>query len=245
MSPLLLTLAAFASTLAGGLLALKFRDDLHYVLGFTAGVLLGVVSFEVLPEIFELAREHQFDADGAMVALVVGFILFHSLEKFLLVHPAHEQGYKAHHHPHAGVASAAALIGHSFMDGVGIGLGFQVSTPVGITVALAVIAHDFSDGLNTVSLMLRHHNTTRKAVLMLVLDALAPVLGAAATLVLQVPPYWLMVYLGFFAGFLLYIGVADILPEAHSGARPSTSIKLIGLTCLGAALVYVALGHAH
>ena len=78
MSPLLLTLAAFASTLAGGLLALKFKDDLHYVLGFTAGVLLGVVSFEVLPEIFELAREHQFDADGAMVALVVGFILFHS-----------------------------------------------------------------------------------------------------------------------------------------------------------------------
>ena len=52
-----------------------------------------------------------------------------------------------------------------------------------------------------------------------------------------------MVYLGFFAGFLLYIAVADILPEAHSGAKPSTSIKLIGLTCFGAALVYVALGH--
>lgn len=245
MSPLLLTLAAFASTLAGGLLALKFRDELHYVLGFTAGVLLGVVSFEVLPEIFELAHEHQFDANGAMVALVVGFILFHALEKFLLVHPAQEMGYKAHHHPHAGVASAAALIGHSFMDGVGIGLGFQVSVPVGLTVAAAVIAHDFSDGLNTVSLMLRHHNTTRKAIFMLVLDALAPVLGAAATLVLQVPPYGLMVYLGFFAGFLLYIGVADILPEAHSGAKPATSIKLIGLTCLGVAMVYAALGQGH
>jgi ZIP family zinc transporter len=242
MSPILLSIATLLSTLGGGLLALKFRDDLHYILGFTAGVLLGVVSFDVLPEIFELAHEHQFDASGSMIALVVGFILFHSLEKFLLVHPAHEQGYKAHHHPHAGLASAAALAGHSFMDGVGIGLGFQVSPTVGVTVAMAVIAHDFSDGLNTVTLMLRHHNTTRKALLMLALDAIAPVLGVAATLFLHIPPYWLMVYLGFFAGFLLYIGVADILPEAHSGAKPATSVKLIALTCLGAAFVYTLLG---
>jgi ZIP family zinc transporter len=204
-----------------------------------------VVSFDVLPEIFSLAHEHQFDANAGMVALVVGFVLFHSLEKFLLVHPAQEQGYKAHHHPHAGMASAAALVGHSFMDGVGIGLGFQVSDAVGMTVALAVVAHDFSDGLNTVSLMLRHHNTTRKAMLMLVLDALAPVAGAVATLWLHIPPFGLMLYLGFFAGFLLYIGVADILPEAHSGAKPATSVKLIGLTCLGAGLVYSLMGLLH
>lgn len=242
MSAILLSIATLLSTLGGGLLALKFRDDLHYILGFTAGVLLGVVSFDVLPEIFELAAEHHFDASGAMIALVGGFLLFHAMEKFLLVHPAQEEGYATHHHPHAGMASAAALVGHSCMDGVGIGLGFQVSPTVGMTVALAVIAHDFSDGLNTVSLMLRHHNTTRRSLIMLVLDALAPVLGAASTLLLHIPPYWLMVYLGFFAGFLLYIGVADILPEAHSGAKPATSIKLIGLTCLGAAFIYGVLG---
>ena len=40
------------------------------------------------------------------------------------------------------------------MDGVGIGLAFQVSNAVGIVVAVAVIAHDFCDGLNTVGLML-------------------------------------------------------------------------------------------
>ena len=48
----LLSLATFASTLGGGLFALRFRDRLHYLLSFTAGVLLGVVSFEVLPEVF-------------------------------------------------------------------------------------------------------------------------------------------------------------------------------------------------
>jgi zinc transporter ZupT len=42
--------------------------------------------------------------------------------------------------------------------------------------------------------------------------------------------------LGFFAGFLLYIGASDILPEAHS---KNSSSKLIGLTILGALLVFL------
>jgi len=87
--------------------------------------------------------------------------------------------------------------------------------------------------------MLRHRNTTRRSAVMLVLDAVAPVLGATSTLLFQVPATTLMLYLGFFAGFLLYIGVSDILPEAHSGARPATAVRLLGLTSLGAAFIFV------
>ena len=61
-----------------------------------------------------------------------------------------------------------------------------------------------------------------------------------ATLVFEVPPATLMLYLGFFAGFLLYISASDILPEAHSQASPATAVKLIGLTCLGAAFIFFA-----
>ena len=239
MSAVLLSLATLLSTFTGGLFALRFRDRLHFILSFTAGVLLGVVSFDILPAIFELAREQGIDATGAMIALVVGFLLFHSLEKFVLVHHAHETDYAVHQHPKIGVLSALALAGHSFMDGVAIGLAFQVSAAVGITVAVAVIAHDFCDGLNTVSLMLVHRNTTLRAFGMLVLDALAPVLGAASTLVFRVPAAMLMLFLGFFAGFLLYIGASDILPEAHSQERSGVTGSLIGLTCLGAAFMFV------
>ena len=240
MSALLFSLATLFSTSVGGLFALKFRDSLHFILSFTAGVLLGVVSFEILPEIFELAHARGLDATGAMIALVVGFLFFHSLEKFVLVHQAHEADYAAHHHPHVGVLSALSLVGHSFMDGVGIGLAFQVSPAAGTIVALAVIAHDFCDGLNTVSLMLVHHNTTRRAIAMLVLDALAPVLGAVSTLVIRVPSSFLVLYLGLFAGFLLYIGASDVLPEAHSRNDSATTLSLIGLTCLGAVFIFVA-----
>ncbi|MFJ1254869.1 ZIP family metal transporter [Cupriavidus sp. CuC1] len=234
-------LVTLLSTFAGGACAFRFRDRLHLVLSFTAGVLLGVVAFNILPEIFARAHQHGSDGLDAMVGLVVGFLLFHSIEKFVLVHHVHEDDYAEHHHPQVGMLSALALIGHSFMDGVGIGLAFQISEAVGIAVAMAVIMHDFCDGLNTVSLMLVHRNSNAHSLAMLILDAMAPVAGVLSTVALRAALPMLNLYLGFFAGFLLYIAVADVLPEAHSRARSVTAVSLIGLTALGSGLMYLVM----
>jgi len=229
-------MATFLSTLCGGLVGLKNRDRLHRFLGYTAGVLLGVVAFDLLPEIFKNIQALHQDPTGAMVALVCGFLVFHIIEKSILIHHTNEAEYEVHKHPHVGVASALALSGHSFLDGVGIGLGFQASTSVGIAVAIAVIAHDFTDGLNTVNLMLINKNRSRRALMFLLLDALAPVLGVLSTLLFTVSDRGLTLYLGFFAGFLLYIGASEILPEAHS---QHSSYRTIGLTVLGVIFMFI------
>lgn len=236
-TPLFLIFLTFLATFAGGLVAIRMRDRLHLILGFTSGVLLGVVAFDLLPEIFELVHEHALDARWPMVALVAGFLIFHSGEALLLIHHAHEDSYAKHHHPQVGLFSAFALVAHSFLDGVGIGLGFQVSPAVGVVVATAVIAHDFADGFNTVSLMMAHHNSSKRAIVMLILDAIAPVIGIFSTMFFKVPPPMLSIYLGFFAGFLIHISISDILPEAHAGHR-STGLTIF-LTCLGAAFIFV------
>jgi zinc transporter ZupT len=236
MTALLLSVATFLSTLAGGLAGLRNKDHIHRILGFTAGVLLGVVAFDILPEIFKSLAERHESPTAAMIALVVGFLAFHIVEKAILIHYSHEEEYTVHHHPQVGVASALALTGHSFLDGVGIGIGFHVSTSVGIAVAIAVIAHDFTDGLNTVSLMLVNKNNSRRSFLMLLLDATAPVLGVIATMLVKVPENGLIIYLGFFAGFLLYIGSSEILPEAHS---KHSSYKTIGLTLAGTIFIFI------
>lgn len=234
--PLIFALSAFASTLLGGFTALKNSDRLHRILGYTAGVILGVVAFDLLPEIFKIVAEQHLDASVPMVALVVGFLLFHAAEKTIAMHHAHDDEYSDHKHPQVGMASALALVGHSFLDGVGIGLGFQAGEAVGITVAIAVIAHDFADGLNTVSLMLTHRNTRKKSTILLILDAVAPMLGVFSTFFFTLGDSTLAIYLGFFTGFLLYIGASDILPEAHS--KHSSKIT-IGLTVLGAIFMFI------
>lgn len=233
---ILLALATVASTALGGLVALRNRDRLHLVLGFTAGVILGVVAFDVLPELVDLSRTTGTDFGVPMIALVVGFLGFHVVEKSILIHEGHEAEYGAHSHPSVGLAGALALSGHSLADGIAIGLAFQVDSSVGLTVALAVIGHDFADGLNTVALMLAHGNSRRRSVALLVLDALAPLVGAASTLLFTLSDTGLLLYLGAFAGFLLYIGASDILPEAHAD-HPSRLTLVMTIT--GTALMWV------
>ncbi len=236
MKTLLFAGATFVATWLGGWFALKFKDKLHFIMALAAGILLGVVSFDVLPEIITQIQVNGFSSTEVMVALVVGFLLFHVLSKTILIYHCHEEDCAAHRQSQVGVASALALASHSFMDGLSIGLGFQVSPTVGLLVAIAVISHDFTDGMNTVTLLLSHNNSVRRAKWFLLLDAVAPLAGAAATLFFRVPPRWLVLYLGFFAGFLLYIGASDILPEAHS---QHNSYKMIGLTVLGALFIFI------
>ncbi|HEX7042659.1 MAG TPA: ZIP family metal transporter [Patescibacteria group bacterium] len=239
MQAIILSFFTFISTALGGVFALKFNKKLHLIMSFTAGVLIGVAFFDIMPEIFSIAESSHTDVIYSLVALVVGFFVIHTLEKFALIHHSrHEEEYASHSHksPAVGIISASGLSFHSFLDGVGIGLAFHISNNVGFLVSIAVIAHDFSDGLNTVVLMLTNRNTFKRAITLLIFDAVAPILGAISTLFFVIPEGVLLLYLGFFAGFLLYISASDLLPEAHS---EHSSMSMIGLTFLGAFFIFL------
>jgi len=176
---------------------------------------------DLLPEIYKMAATSGTDATGAMIALVGGFLFFHTLEKFVLLHHVHEGAYAAHRHRRFGVFSALALVGHSFMDGIGIGLAFQVSKHMGLVVGAAVIAHDFCDGLNTVSLMLvnNEHEET------LVRHAPARRRRAGAGRTVHAGLHAAAVGIDVLPRLLRRIPAlhqrVDILPEAHSQAPPA------------------------
>jgi ZIP family zinc transporter len=233
-------LSSVVSTFLGGLFALHNGRRLHLVLGFTAGVMLGLVAFDLLPEVFALSGDNRtLGVPTAMLTFAAGFLVLHVVERSAALHTGHEANYGVHRHPTIGVLGSSALVAHSFLDGLGIGLAFQASTAIGITVAIAVIGHDFADGINTVGVMTLHHNSRRRTVAMLVADALAPAVGAAATLFLHLPQGVLGLYLGFFAGFLLYLATGDILPEAHS--RNPSRLTLL-CTVIGMGFMWMVVG---
>lgn len=233
LAPFLLCAQAAVSTTAGGLFALRLRDRMELLMGFAAGVVIGVVSFDLLPEIISQIGGAGVRPRAVMAAMALGFFLFHVLEKSILIHHHEECLRHRHKHPRVGILSALALTGHSFMDGIGIGFAFQVSWKVGLIVGLAVVTHDFVDGMNTVILMLGNRNSARQAAPYLALDALAPILGLAASFLFKPSAHAVVLYLGFFAGFLLYIGASHILPEAH---REESTVGTLAVTLLGASL---------
>jgi zinc transporter, ZIP family len=236
-------LLAFAMTLAGGAFAFRYQRYLHAIMAFSAGLLVGVVFLDLVPEIVAISNQHGVDTRALMLTLIGGFMGIFLLEKLTIIHGEKTHGAPGHHHT-VGLAGAIGLSFHSFLDGLAIGVGFQAGTQVGFIVLAAVIAHDFADGLNTVTFMLAARSSRWRTVALLVLDALAPVAGALLASVLRIEPKILAYQLAFFAGFLLYLGASDLLPHVHERPRATLILSTIaGLATAG--LIVFALDQMH
>jgi zinc transporter ZupT len=245
---ILISLATFLSTLIGGLFALRFKDKLHLILGFSAGAVIGVAFFDLLPEALELGSK--FYSTSIITSLVAsGFVVYLILDRLVSLH-THSQGDDhddkdkelvgdpESKYSNRGILGAGSLSIHSFIDGVAIGLSFQVSTTIGIIVAIAVLVHDFSDGINTVSLIVRNKGGNLYAFRWLIVDAVAPIVGVVSTLFFKLPEQVLGIILAIFCGFFLYIGASDLIPESHHGhPRFLTTF----MTVLGVGVLYVAI----
>ncbi len=216
-----------AATLLGGAFAFRIRSKFGLFLGLSGGAVLGVALFDLLPEAFELSlgRFSPLTLTSAMAAGFTLYLMTDRLASFMTRGSGLHRRY----------LGPAALTIHSLMDGLGIGLSFQVSPAVGLIVALAVLTHDFLDGANTVIVSIAGGAARPAARRWLVLDAIAPLVGILIARMVTVPAAVLGLLLAVFAGFFLYIGAVDLLPRSHD-QRPSLST--LAATVLGLALIY-------
>jgi len=206
------------ATTFGGYLALKSNDRFHLVLGLSAGLLLGLVGFDLLPEVFSMDTNAFLGVPQVSIAILAGFLSLHIIEGVFGSHEPAESdyGHDHEHHNIAGTLGALAMGGHVFLDGVGLGVAFKVSNSLGYAVFLAVIVHAFSDGLNTVSLIVKSGHWTKKSFRLLAIDAVARIGGASVGTYLVLNDSLLALYLALFSGFVIYLATSHILPEAHS-----------------------------
>ncbi|HET9592910.1 MAG TPA: ZIP family metal transporter [Solirubrobacterales bacterium] len=217
------------ATLIGGRIGLRFSDRLPTLLALTGGVVVAVALLDVLPEGLDAVG----DNDLATVLVAAGFLGFFLTARLLVLHDR-EDAVAALGTDRVGVLGAAGLSAHSFLDGLGIGLAFGVDSATGLLVFLAVISHDFADGLNTVSYVLRRSGSRQAAVKWLTIDALAPLLGAVVGSQTSISDQSLGYALCVYCGIFLYIGAADLLPEAHAQG----SALRVALTALGFFFVF-------
>lgn len=232
---LIVALATIASTFLGGMFAIRFKDKLHLILGFSAGAVIGVAFFDLLPESIFLAS-YSYQIETTTLLMAVGFTLYMVLDRFFSLH-CHDQE-ECENPNHSSKVGATALLLHSFLDGVGIGLAFKVSPEIGWVVAAAVLTHDFSDGINTVNIILKNRGGSPEAYKWLAGDALAPALGVISTLFFAVPQASLGLVLAVFTGFFFYLGASDLIPESH---HHHPAFGTTAMTILGILVLYTAI----
>lgn len=231
-------LAAFGMTLAGGAFAFRYQRYLLYIMAFSAGLLVGVVFLDVLPEVAEASFASSINIRALMGAVIGGFVSIFLLEKLTIIHSEKQHDAPGHHH-HVGLVGAIGLSFHSYLDGLAIGTGFQASEKIGFIVLLAVVAHDFADGLNTVTFMLATANNRWRTLTLLGVNALAPVAGALTTNLVHFSPHVIAFQLAFFAGFLLYLGASDLLPHVHERPKATLILSTMGGLVCAAGVVFV------
>lgn len=208
----LIILATIIFTILGGLFALRFQDKLHLILGFSAGAVLGVALFDLLPESIHLT-DGVYDLKLITILISIGFASYMLIDRLFSLHRHDEHG--CDNPSHKGKLNNFTLVLHSVLDGFGIGLAFKVSTSIGWIVALAVLSHDFSDGINTVGLALKRKAGRNTAIKWLFVDAVAPALGIILASIFTISGPVLGLILAVFVGLFLYISATDLIPESH------------------------------
>ena len=227
--------SAFVSAFAGGLLAMRAVTSVGLLIAFGAGIRIGAAFFDLIPE----SVEHLGSLDVAMIWTTVGFLAFYAIEKVTMIHVGHEAASELEHgdahHRHIGLAGAVGMSLHSFLDGVALAAGLTVGGGLGLVIAAVVVVHRFSDGIAVVSFLLAARTPREQIRRWVALIALAPVVGVVVGLLLPLPDEAVGALLGLFAGFFLYIGAAELLPEAHRSDRSS---RVVLATLAGVVAIY-------
>ncbi|MFX1511251.1 MAG: ZIP family metal transporter [Promethearchaeota archaeon] len=238
----------FYSTVAGvatllGILMMEKKQQWaieysHYVNSFAAGLILSVAFFQLGPEASELT-----EIDEAFFAVFLGFFVFYILENLLVLHSGAEmhycvddEGSHSNHLSQTGWMVFSGLAFHSLIDGIFIGVGFEVSSNVGLLAATAVILHEVPEGVTSFAI-LRESMELRQARLLAIIVAIATPLGAVLSVLFigSLNETTIGMILAIAAGTFIYVASADLIPETHESE--GKVVNLIAFL-IGAILIY-------
>ncbi len=230
----------FYSTIAGlstilGIIMVIYNErwvlkHSHYVNSFAAGLILGIAFFHLFPESLKLS-------ENALLFIFMGFLLFYLLETIIVLHSGSEIHFKEKDDPHhaKGMVMFSGLFLHSLLDGIIIGVGFQIDPKLGLIASLGVILHELPEGVTSFSLLIG--SIKRKTALKLsIAVALATPLGALISLTFlgDLSKATVGLLLAMAGGSFLYISASDLIPETHE----EKGFRNAGFLLLGVLFLY-------
>ncbi|MCK4496833.1 MAG: ZIP family metal transporter [Candidatus Aenigmarchaeota archaeon] len=195
-----------------GVLTLWLNDKslqkiLLILVAFSAGALLSGALFHMMAESLI-----EMEAMTAFSYLLIGFITFFLIERFLHWHHCHKGRCEVHPFTHL------ILIGdgiHNFIDGLVIAASFMISIPFGFLTTLMIIAHEIPQELGDFGVLVYGGFQKTKALVFNFLAQLTCIIGGVVGFFFLYTPESIAFLLPFAAGGFIYIAASDLIPELH------------------------------
>jgi zinc transporter ZupT len=219
---LLLAMAAALSDILSGLLIRHPRINAigtRYIVGFASGIVISTAFFELLPK---------SDVANNYLYLGLGFFTFYLVEKAVMLHSCGEQECETHN---LGWVAVVGMSSDNVVDGIGIAIGYITDPMMGILITIAVKAHEIPQGITTAVLLRDAGFRFPQIMATLVFSGAMYPVGALLSGV--VPPHLYTAIIAFVAGSFIYIGVGDLLLEAHR----RFNVKVVFSVLLGVAML--------
>ena len=237
--------------LAGGFLSLLFaflffkNSNINIVtnmVSLSVGTMLGAVFLEILPHALEQAT----DSHDTMFIVLIGLLVFFTLEKLLIWRHCHGDHCETHSHDaqlkynKSGNLLLIGDLSHNFIDGILIASAFIYEFQLGLVTALAIYAHQIPQEMGNISIFVHKGLKKSKAILLNVIANISMTLGAVITYVLiDSAGDILPILLAFTASNLIYVAVSDLIPGLHKKTELREAAMQISMILVGVIIVYI------
>ncbi|HLD88433.1 MAG TPA: ZIP family metal transporter [Candidatus Omnitrophota bacterium] len=192
---------------------------------FAAGMMISASVFSLAQEGIALKSKFPLAPYGVIIGLLLGALFFWFTEQFVEKHHF-EDHHLARGFSKKGILLFIAMFVHSIPEGIAIGVGFATGNfHFGLIMAVAIGVHNIPEGI-AVSLPLKKDgaSTLRCAWASILTSLPQPLLAAPAALLAWFFEPLLPIGLGFAGGAMIYLVVAEMLPEAfEEGGKVLTS----------------------
>jgi zinc and cadmium transporter len=221
-----------------GVFALAIKDNLFkkliiFLVAFAAGGLIGGAFLDIIPEATEYVR----NITQLFLYVVLGYMLFFILEKYLHWRHCHSAECKIHRFTYLNIIGDIA---HNFSDGIIIGAVFLINIKVGIAATLAIIFHEIPHELGNFSVLVYGGFSKAKALFYNFLSSLFAIAGTIAGYFLASKINgFSAVLLPAAAGGFIYIASCDLIPELHKEEDGMRSALIMVTFAFGIILMYL------
>ena len=234
---ILLASLSVISTIIGVILAFYFKKSVKGIvvgIGFSAGIMLLISFFELVPESIVAAGIFK-----SSIALFLGALFIYILNLIIPhTHLIKEQGQIDGHLLKVAYLVAFGLILHDFPEGFAMANSYIYKPALGVLIALAIAIHNIPEEF---AMAIPLFLTGKKKLLFKAafLSALAEPIGAILGLVaVSFLPSLNPLFMAFAAGAMVFISIHELLPMAHKYKR--TSLFILGIVL--SMVVYLLLG---
>lgn len=209
----------------------------HLLVSFAVGALLGNSILHLLPEVFTSAA----DPAKASLSIILGIVLFYSLEQFLRWHHSHEPIEEKQKESVALMSIFGDSV-HNFLDGLLIAGSFLVDARLGWSTVIAVILHEIPQEVADFSILLYAKWPVKKIVLINILSGLIALVGVLVGFATNSTfSGFAQISLAITAGGFIYIACTDLIPDLHNNGATLMKERLVQLAAIALGVTLFAL----